>query len=112
MKPFASAFGPRGIRVNGVAPGVTDTEMSSFAKTEAGRSFILGIQALQRIAEPADIGPVVAFLVSDDARWITGTTIHVDGGSKLLNQRHIPMGWRWAAAGGKRSDPASCNRNR
>ena len=73
----------RGIRVNAVAPGVTDTEMSNFAKTEAGHSFILGMQALQRIAEPADIGSVVAFLASDDARWITGTTIHVDGGSKL-----------------------------
>jgi 3-oxoacyl-[acyl-carrier protein] reductase len=83
VKPFAVALGPRGIRVNAVAPGVTDTEMSNFAKTEAGHSYILGMQALQRIAEPADTGPVVAFLASDDARWITGTTIHVDGGSKL-----------------------------
>jgi NAD(P)-dependent dehydrogenase (short-subunit alcohol dehydrogenase family) len=83
VKPFAAALGPRGIRVNAVAPGVTDTEMSNFAKTEAGRSFILGMQALQRIAEPADIASVVPFLASDDARWITGTTIHVDGGSKL-----------------------------
>jgi NAD(P)-dependent dehydrogenase (short-subunit alcohol dehydrogenase family) len=41
------------------------------------------MQALQRIAEPADIASVVPFLASDDARWITGTTIHVDGGSKL-----------------------------
>jgi 3-oxoacyl-[acyl-carrier protein] reductase len=83
VKPFAAALGPRGIRVNAVAPGVTNTETSSLAKTEAGRSFILGMQALQRIAEPADIASVVPFLVSDDARWITGTTIHVDGGSKL-----------------------------
>jgi len=83
VKPFASALGPRGIRVNAVAPGVIDTEMSSFAKTEAGRSFILGMQALQRIGEPTDIGSVVAFLASDDARWITGDTVRVDGGSKL-----------------------------
>jgi 3-oxoacyl-[acyl-carrier protein] reductase len=83
VKPFAAALGPRGIRVNAVAPGVTNTEMSNFPKTEAGRSFILGMQALQRIAEPADIASVVPFLASDDARWITGTTIHVDGGSKL-----------------------------
>jgi NAD(P)-dependent dehydrogenase (short-subunit alcohol dehydrogenase family) len=83
VRPFASALGPRGIRVNAMAPGVTDTEMSNFAKTEAGRALILGMQALQRIAEPADIGPVVRFLASDDARWITGTTVHVDGGSKL-----------------------------
>ncbi len=65
------------------APSVTNAEMSDFAKTEAGRSFILEMQALQRIGEPDDIGSVVAFLASDDARWITGTTIHVDGGSKL-----------------------------
>jgi 3-oxoacyl-[acyl-carrier protein] reductase len=83
VKPFAAALGPRGIRANAVAPGVTDTEMSNFAKTEAGHSFILGMQVLQRIAKPADIASVVPFLASDDARWITGTTIHVDGGSKL-----------------------------
>jgi NAD(P)-dependent dehydrogenase (short-subunit alcohol dehydrogenase family) len=47
---------------------VTDTEISSFAKAEAGRSFILGMQALQRIAEPADIASVVPFLASDDGR--------------------------------------------
>ena len=83
VKPFAAALGPRGIRVNAVAPGVTDTEMSNFAKTEAGHSFVLGMQALQRIGEPADIASVVVFVASDEARWITGTTIHVDGGSKL-----------------------------
>jgi 3-oxoacyl-[acyl-carrier protein] reductase len=42
-----------------------------------------GMQPLQRIGEPADIGPVVAFLASDGARWITGDTLRVDGGSKL-----------------------------
>jgi 3-oxoacyl-[acyl-carrier protein] reductase len=82
-KHFASALGPRGIRVNAVAPGVVNTDMSSFAKTEAGREVVLGMQALKRVAEPDDIAPVVAFLASDDARWITGATVHVDGGSKL-----------------------------
>lgn len=83
IKHFAAALGPRGIRVNGVAPGVVPTEMSNFAKTDAGRSFTLGMQALKRMAEPEDIGDVVAFLASDQARWITGDIIHVDGGSKL-----------------------------
>jgi 3-oxoacyl-[acyl-carrier protein] reductase len=83
VKHFAAAFGPRGIRVNAIAPGVIDTDMSSFAKTEDGRRFILGMQAIQRIGEPGDVGPVVAFLASDSARWITGDTIRVDGGSKL-----------------------------
>ena len=57
--------------------------MSSFAKTDAGRDFTLGIQALKRLAQPDDIASAVAFLASNDARWITGDTIHVDGGSKL-----------------------------
>jgi len=83
VKHFASALGPRGIRVNAVAPGVVETDMSNFTKTEAGREVTLGIQALKRMAQPDDIGAVVAFLASDDARWITGDSIHVDGGSKL-----------------------------
>ena len=83
VKHFASMLGARGIRVNAVAPGVVETDMSSFTKTEEGRSFALGMQALKRLAQPDDIGGVVAFLASEDARWITGDTIHVDGGSKL-----------------------------
>jgi NAD(P)-dependent dehydrogenase (short-subunit alcohol dehydrogenase family) len=57
--------------------------MSNFTRTEAGRDFTLGMQALKRLAQPDDIGGVIAFLASDNARWITGDTIHVDGGSKL-----------------------------
>jgi 3-oxoacyl-[acyl-carrier protein] reductase len=83
VKHFAAALGPRGIRVNAVAPGVVDTDMSSFAKTEAGREVTLGMQALKRVAQPDDIAPVVAFLASDNARWITGDTVNVDGGAKL-----------------------------
>lgn len=83
VKHFAAALGPRGIRVNAVAPGVVQTDMSNFTKTDAGRDFALGMQALKRLAEPDDIGGVIAFLASDEARWITGETVHVDGGSKL-----------------------------
>ena len=83
VKHFASMLGARGIRVNAVAPGVVETDGSKLTKTEAGRDFALGMQALKRLAQPADIGGVVAFLASEDARWITGDTIHVDGGSKL-----------------------------
>jgi NAD(P)-dependent dehydrogenase (short-subunit alcohol dehydrogenase family) len=57
--------------------------MSSFAKTEGGRAATLQMQALQRLAEPADIAEAVVFLASDQARWITGETLNVDGGSKL-----------------------------
>ena len=83
VKHFASLFGERGIRVNAIAPGVVATDMSSFTKTDAGRDYALSIQALKRLAQPDDIGGVVAFLASEEARWITGATIHVDGGSKL-----------------------------
>jgi 3-oxoacyl-[acyl-carrier protein] reductase len=83
VKYFAADLGTRGIRVNAIAPGVIDTDMSNFAKTDEGRETIFGMQALKRIGQPADVAPVVAFLASDEARWITGDTIRVDGGSKL-----------------------------
>jgi 3-oxoacyl-[acyl-carrier protein] reductase len=83
VKHFASLLGDRQIRVNAVAPGIVATEMSNFTKTDAGRDFALGMQAFKRLAQPDDIGGVVAFLASDAARWITGDTINVDGGSKL-----------------------------
>jgi 3-oxoacyl-[acyl-carrier protein] reductase len=80
---FAAALGERGIRVNAIAPGVIATDMSSFARSEEGKAFTLGIQAFKRIGQPEDVAPVAAFLASDDARWITGASIPVDGGSKL-----------------------------
>jgi NAD(P)-dependent dehydrogenase (short-subunit alcohol dehydrogenase family) len=83
VKHFALILGPRGVRVNAVAPGVVDTDMSSFAKTDAGRDFTLGMQALKRIAQPDDIAGAITFLASDAARWVSGDTLRVDGGSKL-----------------------------
>src|SRR6202035_4503479 len=81
VRNWAAILGPRGIRVNAVAPGAIDTDMSNFTKTEAGREVTLGMQALKRIGKPDDVA--VAFLASDAARWITGASIPVDGGSKL-----------------------------
>jgi 3-oxoacyl-[acyl-carrier protein] reductase len=83
VKHFAAALGGRGIRVNGVAPGVVETDMSNFARTDAGRDFTLGMQALKRVAQPDDVAAAVTFLASDAARWVTGDTLRVDGGSKL-----------------------------
>jgi NAD(P)-dependent dehydrogenase (short-subunit alcohol dehydrogenase family) len=83
VKNWAAILGPQGIRVNAVAPGIIDTDMSNFTKTEAGRNVALGMQALKRIGKPEDVADVVAFLASDAARWITGASIPVDGGSKL-----------------------------
>lgn len=83
VKNFAAILGPRGIRVNAVAPGVIETDTSNFTKTEAGREVTLAMQALKRIGQPEDVAAVVAFLASDAARWVTGASIPVDGGSKL-----------------------------
>jgi len=83
VRNWAANLGPSGIRVNADAPGVIDTDMSNFTKTDAGREIALGMQALKRLGKPEDVADVVAFLASDAARWITGASIPVDGGSKL-----------------------------
>ena len=83
VKHFAFILGAKGTRVNAVAPGIVDTDMSNFTQTEAGRAAAIGMQALKRIAQPDDIAGAIAFLASDDARWITGDTLRVDGGSRL-----------------------------
>ena len=83
VKNWAALLGPRGVRVNAVAPGVIETDMSNFTKTEGGREVALGMQALKRIGKPEDVADVIVFLASDKARWITGASIPVDGGSKL-----------------------------
>ena len=82
-RSLAIEYARSGIRVNAVAPGVIDTDMSNFAKTEAGRDATLNMQALKRIGKPEDVADVIVFLASDNARWITGAVIPVDGGSKL-----------------------------
>jgi NAD(P)-dependent dehydrogenase (short-subunit alcohol dehydrogenase family) len=61
VKNWAGILGPRGIRVNAVAPGAIDTDMSNFTKTEAGREVTLGMQALKRIGKPEDVADVVVF---------------------------------------------------
>ena len=83
VKSLATSLGPNGIRVNAVAPGVIDTDMSNFTKSEEGRALVQSMQAMSGIGQPDDVASVVAFLVSNAARWITGQIVGVDGGSKL-----------------------------
>lgn len=75
-KGLAQELAPRGITVNTVSPGMTD----SGVLTEDYRRLGIQMSPLKRLGLPADIADVVAFLVSDQARWLTGQTIHAGGG--------------------------------
>jgi 3-oxoacyl-[acyl-carrier protein] reductase len=77
---LAKELGSRGITVNVISPGPTDTELFSQGKTEQDKQRFAQLAALGRLGQPADIADVVALLVSDEARWITGQNIRVNGG--------------------------------
>ena len=80
-RSLANIVGERGITVNNVSPGVTDTDMNSWLhESEEAVSGIAGITALDRVGASADIADVVAFFASDDSRWVTGQTVEVNGG--------------------------------
>jgi 3-oxoacyl-[acyl-carrier protein] reductase len=78
-KSLAREIGSRGITVNAVAPGFIDTDMTR-ALPEEQRAALLGQIALGRLGDVSDIANTVAFLASSDAGYITGETIHVNGG--------------------------------
>jgi NAD(P)-dependent dehydrogenase (short-subunit alcohol dehydrogenase family) len=84
-RSMAAALAPQGVRVVGVAPGGTITEMhlNDHADPEAARERMraaTGTNLLGRLAEPEEIAAVIAFAASDDASFVTGTTLAVDGG--------------------------------
>lgn len=80
----AAELGPRKIRVNSVNPGMVETEGTHTAGITASdfRNQIEATTPLGRIGQPDDIAPVVSFLASDDAKWITGETLYVSGGNR------------------------------
>ena len=78
-KALAKEVGSRGIRVNCVAPGYISTELTDVL-TEDIRDVLLGQTPLGRLGEPDDIAATVRFLLSDDASFITGAILSVDGG--------------------------------
>lgn len=82
----ALEWGPHGVRVNAVGPGLVVTEGTADVYGDPKvRDVRSGSVPLRRLAEPADIADVVAFLCSDDARYVSAQTIYVDGGfSKAL----------------------------
>ncbi len=81
-RAWAREFGPRGVRVNAIAPGLIQTEFSAyFWDDEARRAELVGDQPIQRLGQPNDIGIAAAFLGSDAASFITGHTLVIDGGA-------------------------------
>ena len=78
-RAMAKELGSRAVTVNCVAPGFIDTDMTKVL-TDDQRSLMLGQIPLGRLGEPEEIAKVVAFLASDSGAYITGETIHVNGG--------------------------------
>lgn len=77
---FSKEVGTRGINVNSVSPGPTDTELFTNGKSEELIARLASLSAFNRIGEPHDIARVVVFLASDDAKWINAQNIGVNGG--------------------------------
>lgn len=85
-KALAGDLGPKGIRVNVVRPGIVPSELRGSTEAEEERTLgerVPRIQALPDVGTGSDIAAVVSFLVSDEASWITGAVIDVDGGYAL-----------------------------
>jgi 3-oxoacyl-[acyl-carrier protein] reductase len=79
-RSLAKELGLRGITVNVIVPGPTDTELFNEGKTEQDRQRFAQMAALERLGQPQDIADVVALLVSEEAHWITGQNVRANGG--------------------------------
>jgi 3-oxoacyl-[acyl-carrier protein] reductase len=76
----AHELGPRGITVNTVSPGATDTDLLRSTNTPEGLEMFKRFTPLGRLGEPADVADVVAFLAGPDGRWMTGQNLRAAGG--------------------------------
>ena len=82
-KALAQEVGSRGITVNVVAPGFIQTAMTD-ALTADQRTKLTGAIPLGRMGQPSDVASAVVYLASDEAGWITGATLHVNGGMAMV----------------------------
>jgi NAD(P)-dependent dehydrogenase (short-subunit alcohol dehydrogenase family) len=83
-KVLAAELGPKGIRVNAILPGGTDTPTGRvFINTPEIRAFVEGLHALKRLAEPEEIARSALYLASDASSFMTGTALLVDGGVSI-----------------------------
>jgi NAD(P)-dependent dehydrogenase (short-subunit alcohol dehydrogenase family) len=91
-RSLAMEFGPRGVRVNSVAPGVVQTDMwQQPLRLEGVADGLIAQTALRRLGEPDDIAPVVLFLASDASAYMTGEVLSVDGGMRATRNLHPPV---------------------
>lgn len=81
-KALAHEVAPRGVTVNAVAPGFVVTKMTD-ALSEAQRARIAAAIPLARLGQPADVAAAVVYLASEEAGWVTGATLHVNGGMAM-----------------------------
>jgi len=96
----ADELGEHGIRVNSVLPGVVRTPMAAaLSEIPVSREEYLSLMPISRIGEPEDIGRFVAFLLSDDASWITGQLVAVDGGHTIRKGPNLVPLFRQAMSG-------------
>jgi 3-oxoacyl-[acyl-carrier protein] reductase len=79
-RQLAKEFGPRGITINAIAPGPVNTELFVTGKSEAQIQGIINMNSFGRLGEVDDIVSTVLFLASEEARWMTGQTVRVNGG--------------------------------
>ncbi|MBZ3906088.1 MULTISPECIES: SDR family oxidoreductase [Streptomyces] len=82
-RTLAKELGPRGITVNAVCPGITETGINPTLKQPETRARYEALSVFNRLGSPEDIADVVAFLSSDDARWVTGQCVDASGGLLL-----------------------------
>lgn len=82
-RTLAKELGPRGITVNAVSPGITETGINPTLKQPEVRARYESLSVFNRLGNPEDIADVVAFLSSDDARWVTGQCLDASGGLLL-----------------------------
>jgi 3-oxoacyl-[acyl-carrier protein] reductase len=82
-KALAQEVGSRGVTVNVVAPGFIETPMTDVLG-EAQRAKLIEAIPLGRMGQPADVAAAVAYLASDEAAWVTGATLHVNGGMAMI----------------------------
>ena len=93
LRAAAAELGPRGVRVNAVAPGVVETPLTAQIKADpAWHAAYAAKSALRRWAAPSEIAGAVVYLASDAASFVTGSVLTVDGGWTAVDGRYEPPG--------------------